>query len=38
LPAFTKFTGKFLVAPQKNETAYAIVGNGVEQSIVEITG
>ena len=38
LPAFSKFTGKFLVVPQKNETAYAIVGNGVEQSIVEITG
>ncbi len=38
LPAFSKFTGKHVVDLQKGETAYAIVGAGIDQSIVEITG
>ena len=38
LPAFSKFTGKHVVDLQKGETAYAIVGAGLDQSIVEITG
>jgi metallophosphoesterase superfamily enzyme len=38
LPAFSKFTGKYLVTPQKGEVAYAILGTGKEQAIVEIAG
>jgi DNA ligase-associated metallophosphoesterase len=38
LPAFSKFTGKYLVTPQNGEAAYAILGKGKEQSIVEIAG
>jgi len=38
LPAFSKFTGKHLVDLQKGETAFAIVGSGIDQSLVEITG
>jgi DNA ligase-associated metallophosphoesterase len=38
LPAFSKFTGKHVVDLQKGETAYAIVGAGIDQSIVEVIG
>lgn len=38
LPAFSKFTGKHVVDLQKGETAYAIVGAGIGQSIVEVIG
>ncbi len=38
LPAFSKFTGKHVVDLQVGETAYAIVGAGIEQSIVEVIG
>ena len=38
LPAFSKFTGKHVVDLQKGETAYAIVGAGIDQSIIEVIG
>ena len=38
LPAFSKFTGKHVVDLQKGQTAYVIVGAGIDQSIVEVIG